>query len=84
MHNKRSPRQNKSSTIVQDNYGNLLKWYCHVMKMKDEHSVRRMPDTDVQEKKKRVVKRKVEICLQERYDNGGSERGQHNKKRIVD
>ena len=27
MHNKMSPRQNKSSTIVQGNYGNRLKWY---------------------------------------------------------
>ena len=32
------------------------------------------------EKKKRVNKPKLERCVQERYDRGGAERGQHNKQ----
>ena len=32
------------------------------------------------EKKKREATSKVERCIQERYDRGRSERGQHNKQ----
>ena len=58
-----------------------LKWYGHVRRMKEEHTVRRMLDVDIgptREKKKRGAKPKMERRMQERHDRGGVERGQRN------
>ena len=40
-----------------------IKWYGHVMRMKQEHTtVRRMLDVEREKKKKRAAKPKVEQC----------------------
>ena len=60
-----------------------LKWCGRVMKMKEEYIVRRMLDVDIQGKRKRSrgrPKTMVKICMEERFDTGGSERGQRNKQ----
>ena len=36
------------------------------------------------ERKKRTAKPKMERCIQERHDRGGSERGQHDKQGSVE
>ena len=40
-----------------------LKWYGHVRRMKEEHIVGRMLHGHTREKKKRVVKPKIESCM---------------------
>ena len=59
-----------------------LKWYGHVSRMKEEHilSEKNARCGNTREMKKRAAKPKMERRMQERYDTGGSERGQDNKQ----
>ena len=59
-----------------------LKWYGYVSRMKEEHIVRSTNGRcgHTRENKKRVAKPKMERCVEERHDRGGSEKGQDNKQ----
>ena len=54
-----------------------LKWYGHVMRMKEEHIVRRMLDVDIPGKRRRGW---PNLSCKDRYDRVRVERRQHNKQ----
>ena len=53
-----------------------LKWYGHVMRMEEDHVVRRAGESDTGEKEEREPKDKVEGCVQEGHADCRTERGQ--------
>ena len=59
-----------------------LKWYVRPCEENERgaHSEKNARCGHTREKKKRAAKPNVYRCMQERYDRGGADTGQHNKQ----
>ena len=78
------PRNDESSAGVRKTTERRLKWYGHVMRMEEDHVVRRVTKAIPGRMKRGRPKTKVEGCVQEGHAYCMTERGRRRRHGVVE